>query len=346
MKAKLTLELSIEEAEEMIKRLLKEVPRSDALQMEDVEVIIKRSTIENPAGSLVGSTPVDIGIVIALDEEFREIFPQIRPSPVFIEEINQYFYVFERNLDNHFKYQCVVTFIGGMGIGKSTLIGDRLISQFKPITVVNIGIAGSMDKDVLVGDVVLAEQADDYLYAAKAIIGDNDQNFDFQLSGDPYKGTPAYIKHAQNLKYAHKQASQDWLIFCEANLKNLVTQSALWGLLHKGLIREQPEILTGNIASGTVVGATDLFVKWLKNRDRKYLALEMEAAGVMGAAYTRSIDTLIIRGISDFSDHRKAEFDSTGSGVLRRYAMNNAIALLWTLMDLKLIRISKTNSKQ
>jgi nucleoside phosphorylase len=341
MKSRLSLELSIEEAQDMIKRLLGEVPRSNSLDLGEIEVKIKRPVVMNTLGASTSLPQVDIGIVIALDEEFSEIFPQIESTSVFIEGINQYFYQFERGANDSEKYLCVATFIGGMGIGKSAVIADRLINQFKPATVINIGIAGSMDKDVIVGDVVLAEQADDYLYAAKAIISDNSHDFGFQFSGDPYKSSLAYVRHAQNLKYAYSQANTDWLATCEAKLKELVSQQVLWGLLHKGLIRERPALMTGDIASGSIVGATDVFVQWLKSRNRKYLAVEMEAAGVMSAAYTRAVDTLIIRGISDFSDHRKAEFDSIGSGALRRYAMNNAISLLWTLMDLRLLKSAK-----
>ena len=88
-----------------------------------------------------------------------------------------------------------------------------------------------------------------------------------------------------------------------------------------------------------MVGRTTFFVDWLKNRrDRKYLALEMESAGIMTAAHTRATSTLIIRGISDYCDDRKKELDKIGNGVLRRYAMSNAIALLWTLIDLSLVK--------
>ena len=81
--------------------------------------------------------------------------------------MNQYYYLFEWPTQNDLPYRCVGTLIGGMGPPKAALVGGRLIHEFGPETIVNIGIAGSMDNDVSVGDVVVAEQVDDYLSAGK-----------------------------------------------------------------------------------------------------------------------------------------------------------------------------------
>ena len=146
------------------------------------------------------------------------------------------------------------------------------------------------------------------------------------------------VNHAKNLRYAYPLAAETWFNACSRRLLESLDEDTREEMLDANLIRTTPEIRTGNIASGPIVGATDVFVDWLKERrDRKYLALEMEAAGVLSAAHARSTETLIIRGISDYSDARKAELDRIGKGALRRYAMNNAIDLLWAYLDLCLI---------
>jgi nucleoside phosphorylase len=277
---------------------------------------------------------------VALEEEFREVFSQIqsRAKPIFNDEINQYYYLFERGIGPK-PYRCVITFMGGMGTIKAALTGDRLIQQFKPATIINIGIAASMDRDVSVGDIVIGEQVDEYLHSAKAIADPNSVSFQFKLSGDPYKSSPDYVSHARNLEYAHPRPTRHWHSECVGRLADLVAEDKRNELLHKRLIRDKPRIHVGNIASGSIVGATEMFIRWLKeNRDRKYLALEMESAGVMSAAHTRSTPNLVIRGISDYGDVRKEELDQIDDGVLRRYAMNNVITLLWTLIDLQLMR--------
>ncbi len=330
MSRKVKVDLSIHEAEELISRILLKEPGLLPPEVTEIEVVICTPEID----------AVDVGIVIALDEEFREIFPQICATPFFNKEISQYYYNFNRTIkDQKSGYQCVVTFIGGMGTGKAALIGDRLMHQYRPRTIVNIGIAGSMDDEVLVGDVLVAEQADDYFYAARAVAGKGEHNFDFRLSGDPYKSSLSHVNHAKHLRYAHPLAAKTWFNVCSHRLIESLDKDAREKILGANLIRATPEIQIGNIASGPIVGTSDAFVDWLKQqRDRKYLALEMEAAGVLSAAHARSsTETLIIRGISDYSDARKQELDRIGERALRRYAMNNAIDLLWTYLDLRLI---------
>src|SRR5215472_15248031 len=89
------------------------------------------------------------------------------------------------------------------------------------------------------------------------------------------------------------------------------------------------------IASGDVVAAASEFGRWLHyRRDRTLTAIDMEAAGAAYAAYARiqGVPMLVVRGISDFADERKAEFDRTagphGKGAWRRYATMNAVDLL------------------
>ncbi|HNM37621.1 MAG TPA: hypothetical protein PKI33_11185, partial [Anaerolineales bacterium] len=281
----------------------------------------------------------DIGIVIALEEEFRELAPQINFKAYYNQDIKQYYYLFERGIVNQGQtpYHCVATFMGAMGPTDAGIIGDRLISQFNPKTIISIGIAGSTDKDVLVGNVVVADQTDEYLSSSKAIETIDKQDWDFQLSGNPFKSDPTYVAHAMNLKYAHKVKMQEWERNCKQNLLEKIGLVAIENLIREQLIGDFPDIQTGHIASGPTVGAAKQFVQWLKNKhDRKLLALEMESAGVLNAAHKRAVSSLIIRGISDYSDERKDKLDGIGQGVLRRYAMNNALSLLWLLMDLGL----------
>ena len=87
------------------------------------------------------------------------------------------------------------------------------------------------------------------------------------------------------------------------------------------------------------MGGANQFVTWLKEkRNRKFLALEMESVAVLNTAYRRGASSLIVRGRSDYSDERKHRVDSIEQGALRRYAMHDALALLWVFMDLHLLK--------
>lgn len=306
----------------------------------EVEIPKLSSWMDEILNSSETKSRADIGIVIALEEEFRELAPQINFRAYYNQDIRQYYYLFERGSvsPGQKPYHGVATFIGAMGPTDAGIVGDRLISQFNPKTIISIGIAGSTDKDVLVGNVVVADQTDEYLASSKAIETSDKQDWDFQFSGNPFKSDPAYVAHAMNLKYAHKGKMQEWERNCIQNLLEKIGSVAIENLTRERLIGDFPEIQTGHIASGPTVGAAKQFVQWLKEKhDRKLLALEMESAGVLNAAHKRAVSSLIIRGISDYSDERKNKLDGIGQGVLRRYAMNNALSLLWLLMDLGLI---------
>lgn len=289
----------------------------------------------------LGNKPrLDVGIVIALEEEFRELAPQIKRKPYYNPDIKQYYYLFERSNANASlaPYRCVVTFMGTMGPTDAVVVADRLIAQFNPETIVSIGIAGSMDQAILVGDIVVADQTDEYLATSKAIETTDKNDWDIQFSGNPYKSDPAYVAHAANLRYAHVEVAQGWESMSKRKLLEWIGTISTEDLIRQHLIGDVPRIHTGHIASGHIVGAANQFVQWLKERrDRKFLALEMESVGVLNAAHKRAVSSLIIRGISDYSDERKKTLDELGRGALRRYAMNNALALLWVLMDLRLI---------
>ncbi len=104
----------------------------------------------------------------------------------------------------------------------------------------------------------------------------------------------------------------------------------------------------GRVASGDIVGSSRAFVKEVRKIDRKFLALEMEAAGVAAAAAGRErpVKWLAIRGISDTSDEMKQVLDEThcsheaappdGSqqprGAWRKYAMRSAARYLAALL--------------
>jgi nucleoside phosphorylase len=327
---KMTVRLSQADARRMLAEMLRST-LPDRGQGAEIEVEL----VPTPTFDMC-----DVGIVIALKEEFAQIFPKISCEHVFRKNVSQHYYIFERSTRNG-KYRCVVTFIGGMGLSKAAIVGDRLIQEFSPHTVVNIGIAGAMDDEVMVGDVVVAEQSEDYLASSKAVRRRRGRTFDFALSGDPYKTTDAFVKHADNIPFAHADAFARMMEECCANRGGLIPPAKCAQLQKRNIIRSEPHILTGRVASGSTVGAEEMFVKWLRSRsDRKYLALEMESAGVLASAHSRGTQTLIIRGISDFSDKRKKLFDKAGAGMLRRYAMNNAIALLWQYLELELLERS------
>src|SRR5438445_551896 len=116
---------------------------------------------------------VDLGIIIALEEEFGELFDLLEQESEVntTEDLATTYYTFERHvLASHAPYKCVAMFVGSMGSTRAAVAAERLIATFHPRAVAMLGIAGSLDDEkARAGDVVVATDVDEYLASAKAV---------------------------------------------------------------------------------------------------------------------------------------------------------------------------------
>jgi nucleoside phosphorylase len=227
------------------------------------------------------------------------------------------------------------TFIGEMGHPKAALVTQKLVSTWGPATVTMLGIAGGIDKDLSVGDAVVATVVDSYTERLKAVPGKRRKGFIFEFGGEVYRCSPDLVNKVRHFEFASSEAHQRWVDRCAEHLGAQIAGEQRGQLIEKNLLRPTVVVKSGHLASGPIVGAAKPFLAWLKGRDRTYLALEMEAGGLM-AAVAEGADvkrTLILRGISDYGDERKAKLDKIRAGALRRYAMRNVISLLWALLE-------------
>lgn len=280
----------------------------------------------------------DVGIIIALKEEFRELFNEFAERHVSVQDAeNNYYYLFERaGADPNRPYQCVATFVGGMGPLKAGLTAQTLINKWDPHVLVMLGIAGALSDDVKIGDVVVASQVDAYMENSKAVEALNPDGYTFVLSGEVYPCSVDLLRSVRNFEFVHRKSFADWQEQCKIERQEVLPRERLERLLARGLLRDLAQFTDGHIASGSTVGGAQAFTNWLKKvRDRNYLAIEMEAVGLMEAAYEKVNPqrTLILRAISDYADKRKTSLDKLGKGAFRRYAMHNAIRLLWSFLD-------------
>jgi nucleoside phosphorylase len=281
------------------------------------------------------SATLCLGIVIALKEEFGEFFREIKRSHVL--EIDQAtgnrFYRFERTTSLA-SYSCIATWAGEMGPEKAALVTERLIELWKPETVVNLGIAAAIDKDLRVGDVLIATQVDNYLHRARAVPSNSGIGFGLQWGGQVYPCSQDLLNAIRNFQFAHFQEYRKWRRRNADRFRQFVAPEHRARLLQLGLVHKQVIYAEGHLASGPIVGASRQFREWLKERDRAFLGLDMEAAGVLTALFARANPrrSIVLRGISDYGDERKADLDQVGGGALRRYAMCNTLHLFWLLL--------------
>ncbi|MGV3464968.1 MAG: hypothetical protein ACO1PI_10225 [Bacteroidota bacterium] len=160
---------------------------------------------------------------------------------------------------------------------------NNLIQALNPKLVVLLGIAGSISNTATIGDVVIATK----------------------------------VIYYENRKEIEDKVSRSGQVFkVSANLKGTINKFFnRWG--QPGIINSSKnsfKIFEGPIGSGEAVIANSAseIVSWVKEFDRKALAMEMEAGGFLQAFYEGDLydkqpelGVIVIRGISDHADHKK-----------------------------------------
>lgn len=269
----------------------------------------------------------DVGLIVPLGEEFgyvQDLLPAQRTIPLG----DTFFYALATPADAP---RIVAAVLDEMGPVSAAIATERLLAEFAVREVAMVGIAGALNDDVGLGDVVIASKVDNYQQAAKAVTGTG--GVEFRLSGNVFQGPRFLLQVARNFRWMPETAEmfRAWKAATAARREQLGLPS--------GLAKETADYVVAPVASGDVVSAASEFSRWLlANRDRKLTAIEMEAAGAAYAGYARveGVPVFVVRGISDFADERKSELDRItsrhGKGVWRRYATMNAVDLLLRIL--------------
>lgn len=279
----------------------------------------------------------DVGIIIALQEEFEEFANCVTLEPLERDESQPHYYyrATRQGGGGGRHYNCVVEFVGSMGNTYSAIHAERLIRKYDPRTIVMLGIAAGIHRGVKIGDVVAASHVDSYIEASKVEDKDGGATYQIRWGGDAQATNSTLLSAFQNFKYAHRDGYDRWVAACAKNLDDLLSPEERDRLISQGLLEPQAKHHVVHLASGPLVVISPAFIKQLHERDRAYKAIDMESGGVIISSHKRDIPvrTLVLRGISDRGDERKAEVDAMGKGALRRYAMRNATEMLWALLE-------------
>jgi nucleoside phosphorylase len=280
----------------------------------------------------------DILIIVALREEFRE-FVRLLSSTFSSRKVGgRTYYQFSRA-----RYRLVATLIGEMGNVSAATATEAALHLFSPSTVVSLGLAAGIHKDVSLGDIVVATTVDNYLENVKATPSERSR-FELGFSGNVYRETSAALLDViRNFEFTHAAAYTRWRDDCLKDRESTLPDSLRSSLTGAGLLRDSVALLDGPCASGPLVAASAEFLQDLRARNRNYLALDMESGGVQSAAYltagTHTGGVIVIRGISDLGDERKADLEGVGQSTpIRSLAMRNAVRLLWSVCDEGLLR--------
>ena len=273
---------------------------------------------------------IDIALFFALQEEYQ-VFSSIFPDPTRQFEdkkLSLTYFMFEiMNKSSTRTWRLLTTVAGAMGQTRSASITTHLWNRFHPDNIVVLGISGSLHKDVLLGDIVIPKTVENYLSLAAAV-PDQDLEWKIETSGATFQVDPRLRNKVQNMESSTIGAQMDWE--CRAN-NHIQTSRVVERAIADGLMHKKPKIFAEdvNLASGDILGKAEAFTKWLRRRDRKVTAIDMETAGALElSALGANTRFHCIRAISDFADERKERLDSEAGGVFRKYAISNAALFL------------------
>lgn len=262
----------------------------------------------------------DLGLLVPLREEFdraREVFE-------FGEAVSDGGYYLHPFTVPGTRLCGIALVLFEMGLTGSAVAATWLLDRFKFGVLAVAGIAGALEPELRLGDVVIASSVDEYLVAARATAGLD--RYNFEVAGVSWVAGRDLVTYAHNFRYLGG-GFEAWQRRAAARLP-----------VASELARPEPDYLVGPIASGDVVGADEAFAQWLRQHNRFRAALEMKAGGVARAIYrSGQTELLVVRGISDFADKRKQDLDATAGpggdrGAWRQYAALNAVDLLAALV--------------
>lgn len=281
--------------------------------------------------------PADFLLIIALKEEFKYLKRALNVNLVPETIADRQCYRFTLPAPDNQVAHGVAAFIGDMGAEEAALITAPLLSATNAGLVANIGISGIISDDLRLGDVVVASEADNYLFRSKISAKSSSEPLTFEnikFAGKSLPTTVFLYELLDNLEIVDHLAWQNWINDAKTDLTSLITQSDADFLIEEHLIDATIKIAVGPVATGPWVGAAAAFKQFLKaERNRNFLAMDMESAGVLqGARRVPNIQTIILRGISDPADERKEKLDRIRGGSLREWSMANAIRLFALLI--------------
>lgn len=270
----------------------------------------------------------DILFIIPLGEEFETFSDIIEIRDQRIHGTETFYFVEIPNSN----YSGIVAICFESGISRAINITKTALSFFDVKMVINIGIAGGLNDELKLGDVVIAKSVIEYQADSRAQpkIGD-EGSYEILRSPNTIPISHSLIQNINHFRFSEKP----FFIRFQEISNNFLNHLKLNGKAKK-FVNKRPNYYVEKIASGNTVIATKILSEELKKSiERKIFIVEMEAAGIARATWEilKPIPTLIIRGISDFADEKKSELDNIFHGVYKKYAMHNAVHFFLVLIQ-------------
>ena len=188
-----------------------------------------------------------------------------------------YYFARHENID-------VILVYSRCGKVSASSTATTLIEKYQVDHIIFTGVAGAVNENLNIGDIVLGEKSYQHDMDARPIF----PRFEIPLTGY------SIIKcNDEDIKIA-SLAIQNFI----ANIKNYVNADAL-----KKFSIKQPKLSIGTIATGDQFIRDPMQHDGLKLANENILAVEMEGAAVAQVCHEYKVRYLIVRTISDRADH-------------------------------------------
>lgn len=200
-----------------------------------------------------------LGIIGAMDEEVAKVKKQMENVQVMSKASMEFF---EGTINNH----PVVVVRSGIGKVNAAICTQILADTYQVDAIINTGIAGSLNADINIGDIVLSTDTIEHDMDAVS--------FGYPLGQIPRMDTLSF-QADEGIRKVAKQA-------CEK-------------------VNPDIRVFEGRVVSGDQFISDKSKKQWLVDNFAGYCT-EMEGAAIAHAAYLNKIPFLIIRAISDKAD--------------------------------------------
>lgn len=199
-----------------------------------------------------------IGLIGAMDEEV-DILKEEMSLKQIVKRAKMDFYT------GKIEGADVVIVRSGIGKVNAAMAAQILISEFNVDYIINTGVAGSLKREVNVGDIIISSDAIEYDFDTTA--------FGYKLGVIPRMDTSIFKADVRLVQIAEKAARDN----------------------------TDGKVTVGRIISGDKFVSSKEEVKRLGEMFEGY-AVEMEGASIAHVAYLNNIPFVIIRSISDNAD--------------------------------------------
>ncbi|MEP1150930.1 MAG: hypothetical protein ABJH08_04290, partial [Balneola sp.] len=257
--------------------------------------------------------------IIPLEEElvsFLEVFPSIRNLSTEIE--------FRHEVDSRESGLRILA-VQQLDMGRTSAMTATIgaLTDFTTDLIVNIGIAGGITNDYVLGDICYSGNIIDLYDNSK--ISDTDTGEQVTEYSPNNFETPQCITSALNFSRVQPDflaKYKEWQSEREVFVKSLVS-TKITNRDGDDIEIGKPTTKNGKITCG-IVSKSDFYNNKIKGIDRRSLAIDTESGGIFEIAKKYKVSCLAIRGISDYADKSKNKLEKATGGQIRRIAATNA----------------------